>query len=61
MTTTTRLDLPIVLPGVPDAKDACVARLEKTLAGNSAISKSMWFPPAPANPHYSAFTSIRIG
>ncbi len=35
-----RLDLPIILPGVPDAKDACVERLTRSLRGQKGISKA---------------------
>lgn len=32
-----RLDIPILLPGVPDADDACVARLKSEIAGREGI------------------------
>ncbi|MBY0372743.1 MAG: HAD-IC family P-type ATPase, partial [Bryobacteraceae bacterium] len=38
MTTKLRLDIPIILPGVADAADACVARLISELKGHEGIS-----------------------
>jgi Cd2+/Zn2+-exporting ATPase len=34
-----RLDIPLVLPGVPDVQDLCVARLIKILSGRSGIEE----------------------
>ena len=39
-TTKLRLDLPLVLPGVDDARDRCVARLIELLAGRPGISEA---------------------
>lgn len=36
--TTFRIDLPLVLPGVGDAQDACVARLVSLLEGKNGVS-----------------------
>lgn len=35
---TTRIDLPLILPGIPDELDACIARLQAGLAGRPGIS-----------------------
>ena len=35
-----RLDLPLVLPGVDDVRDRCVARLIDLLAGRPGISEA---------------------
>ncbi|MGH7458093.1 MAG: hypothetical protein ACREKN_03275 [Longimicrobiaceae bacterium] len=37
MTRKLRLDLPLLLPDVPNAKDACVARLETMVGGTPGI------------------------
>ena len=40
--TKTRIDLPLILPDVPDASDRCVTRLISILAGRPGIDdKSM--------------------
>ena len=39
-TTQLRIDLPLVLPGVDDARDRCVARLIELLVGRPGISKA---------------------
>ena len=36
--TSTRIDLPLILPGIPDERDACIARLQAGLAGRPGIS-----------------------
>ncbi len=40
MTDHLRLDLPLLLPDVPDARDACVARLETILEGTQGIVRT---------------------
>lgn len=40
MTDHLRLDLPLLLPDVPDARDACVSRLEATLAGTPGVVRT---------------------
>ncbi|MES1973364.1 MAG: heavy metal translocating P-type ATPase [Pseudomonadota bacterium] len=40
-----RLDIPVVLPEVPDAADACVARLIASLEGRDGISEAHVVPP----------------
>lgn len=35
-----QLDLPIVLPNVPDAEDACVDRLTRSLRAQEGVSKA---------------------
>jgi Cd2+/Zn2+-exporting ATPase len=40
MTKKTRIDLPLLLPEVPDAQDACVGRLEAMLAGARGIERA---------------------
>jgi Zn2+/Cd2+-exporting ATPase len=37
MTDTTRIDLPLLLPDIPDARDACVARLESAMRERAGI------------------------
>lgn len=40
-----RLDIPVILPEVPDAADACVARLIATLEGREGITEAHMVPP----------------
>ncbi|MBA4158766.1 MAG: heavy-metal-associated domain-containing protein [Gemmatimonadetes bacterium] len=40
MTKTLRLDLPLLLPDVPDTRDACVARLESMLGEKQGIRRT---------------------
>ena len=40
-----RLDIPVVLPEVPDAADACVTRLIATLEGREGIAEAHVVPP----------------
>lgn len=40
MTPRLRLDLPLLLPDVPDVRDACVARLEASLAGTPGVLRT---------------------
>ncbi|MGB3272963.1 MAG: heavy metal translocating P-type ATPase [Xanthobacteraceae bacterium] len=39
MTEKLRLDIPILLPGVPDADDACVARLSSEIGGRAGVEE----------------------
>lgn len=55
--TRTRLALPLGLPGVPDERDACVARPNALLAGRPGIERVHVVPaddgnPALLCPHY---------
>ncbi|NIJ64642.1 Cd2+/Zn2+-exporting ATPase [Sphingomonas leidyi] len=45
MRATLRLDIPVVLPEVPDAADACVARLIASLEGRDGIAEAHVVPP----------------
>ncbi|MFZ5623858.1 MAG: heavy metal translocating P-type ATPase [Gemmatimonadota bacterium] len=40
MTKSTRLELPVLLPGVPDAHDSCVGRLQALLGARAGIERS---------------------
>ena len=39
-----RLDLPVLLPDAPDARDACVARLTDELAATSGVESAHIVP-----------------
>ena len=55
-----RLDLPLVLPGIADARDRCVARLIELLAGRPGISEAHIVGPVGPAPelcvHYDPAT-----
>ncbi|HKP75722.1 MAG TPA: heavy metal translocating P-type ATPase [Longimicrobiaceae bacterium] len=40
MTRTTRLDLPVLLPEIPDVRDACVKRLEALLGASRGVERA---------------------
>ncbi len=40
MTKTLRLDVPLLLPEVPDARDACVTRLEALIDAQRGIGRT---------------------
>ena len=44
MTEQIQLDIPLVLPDIPDANDACVARLTSNLAARPGIEKAHIVP-----------------
>ena len=50
MPETFRLDLPILLPDVPDARDACVARLTDDLAATEGVDRAHVVPAANGEP-----------
>ena len=50
MPATVRLDLPILLPGVADARDACVARLTDELAATVGVDRAHVVPAEGAAP-----------
>ena len=59
-----RLDLPVVLPHVPDATDACVDRLTDSLRGQPGVSKAHVVPGTNGAPdrlcvHYDPDTIAR--
>ena len=59
-----RLDLPVVLPHVPDATDACVDRLTDSLRGQPGVSKAHVVPATNGAPdrlcvHYDPDTIAR--
>ncbi|WP_163278006.1 hypothetical protein, partial [Klebsiella aerogenes] len=67
MRATLRLDIPVVLPEVPDAADACVARLIASLEGRDGIAEAHVVPPQDGREaqlcvHYDpdAFSLARI-
>jgi Cd2+/Zn2+-exporting ATPase len=45
-----RLDLPVLLPDVPDARDACVARLTDDLAATEGVDRAHVVPAANGEP-----------
>jgi len=45
-----QLDLPIVLPDVPDARDACVARLNESLASSEGVERVHVIDPENGEP-----------
>jgi len=45
-----RLDLPVLLPDVPDAEDACVARLTESLQGRTGIDRAHVAPSGNGEP-----------
>jgi Zn2+/Cd2+-exporting ATPase len=47
MTNATRIDLPVLLPEVPDARDACVARLESVIRESPGILSTHVVPAGP--------------
>ena len=47
---TLRLDLPVLLPDVPDARDACVARLTDELAATPGVEKAHVLPAENGQP-----------
>lgn len=46
----TKLNLPVILPGIPDAADACVARLLDRLKDREGISDVHVVPGADDQP-----------
>ena len=50
MPETFRLDLPILLPDVPDARDACVARLTDDLAATAGVERAHVLPAEDGEP-----------
>lgn len=55
---TLRLDIPVLLPEIPDARDTCVARLESRLRSQRGIHKA--HISTTAIPPSSASTSTPI-
>ncbi len=45
-----RLDLPVLLPGIPDARDACVARLTDALNATEGVERAHIRPAEGATP-----------
>ena len=45
-----RIDLPILLPDAPDARDACVARLTDELAATSGVERAHVVPAGDGHP-----------
>lgn len=59
MTEQIQLDIPLILPDIPDANDACVGRLTSNLAARPGIGKAHVVPAEGDNPallciHYDA-------
>lgn len=50
MTEQIQLDIPLILPDIPDANDACVARLTSNLAARPGIEKAHIVPSDGAGP-----------
>ncbi len=50
MPETLRLDLPVLLPDVPDARDACVARLTDELSAQPGVERAHVLPPEDGRP-----------
>lgn len=50
MADTFRLDLPVLLPEVPDERDACVARLTDELAATAGVERAHILPPEDGRP-----------
>ena len=50
MTATTRLDLDVLLPDAPDARDACVARLTDALAARPGVERAHVVPAEGGDP-----------
>ncbi|MET0399824.1 MAG: heavy metal translocating P-type ATPase [Longimicrobiaceae bacterium] len=51
MTKTLRIDLPVLLPELPDARDACVHRLEQLIAERREISRTHLVPTEDGGAH----------
>ena len=45
-----RLDLPVLLPDIPDVRDACVARLTDELAATNGVERAHVLPPEDGEP-----------